>query len=301
MPDEGDGKRYEIVGGVRFMTPSPFERHQRASGNLEYLLRRYLEDRDLGVVYDAPFDVVLSDDTVLVPDIVFVSKDRVSIIENADSSRRPISSSRFSPRERSRRDRGIKLRAYAEHGVREYWILDPVHRSIEIFVLEGRDLVKSSEHSAGKVSSPIVLPGFSATLDRIFGTPPGALISGACQGRCAEPWHDACERSRRRRPCAGARRTVREARETIMRRTLLRLRLVRQSSCSSRRSHPARFPVRRSTSRPSREPAIPPRERRARSSTASVSFPESEAASFGPRSTTAARSRSTPSSATAIP
>jgi Uma2 family endonuclease len=173
MPDEGDGKRYEIVGGVRFMTPSPFERHQRASGNLEYLLRRYLEGRDLGVVYDAPLDVVLSDDTVLVPDIVFVSKARVSIIEQRGIFAAPDLVVEILSEGTKRRDRGIKLRAYAEHGVREYWILDPVHRSVEIFVLEGGDLVKSFEHTAGKVSSPIVLPGFSAALDRIFGTAPG--------------------------------------------------------------------------------------------------------------------------------
>jgi len=174
MPDEGDGKRYEIVGGVRFMTPSPFERHQRASGNLVFLLMSFLEERDLGVVYHARLDVVLSDDTVLVPDIVFVSKARVSIIQERGLFAAPDLVVEILSDETESRDRGLKLRAYAEHGVREYWILDPAHRSVEIFVLDGRDLVKSSEHSAGKISSPIVLPGFSATLDRIFGTAPGA-------------------------------------------------------------------------------------------------------------------------------
>ena len=129
MPDEGDGKRYEIVGGVRFMTPSPFERHQRASRNLEYLLMQYLEDRDLGEVYDAPIDVVLSDDTVLVPDIVFVSKARVSIIEQRGLFAAPDLVVEILSEGTKRRDRGIKLRAYAEHGVREYWLLDPVRRT----------------------------------------------------------------------------------------------------------------------------------------------------------------------------
>jgi Uma2 family endonuclease len=172
MPDEGDGNRYEIVGGVRFMTPSPFERHQRASRNLLHLLLNHVEDRDLGEIYHAPIDVVLSDDTVLVPDIVFVSKSRIALIEERGIFGAPDLVVEILSRGTKSRDRGIKLRAYSDHGVREYWLLDPVRRTIEIFVSEGRDLVKKAEHDSGKVASLAVLPGFSAPLDRIFGTPP---------------------------------------------------------------------------------------------------------------------------------
>jgi len=173
MPDEGDGKRYEIVRGARFMTPSPFERHQRASRNLEFLMMKFLEERDLGELYYAPVDVVLSDDTVLVPDLVFVSKARVGIIEERGVFGAPDLVVEVLSQRTKSRDRGLKLEAYAEHGVREYWILDPVRRSIEVFVLHGRDLVKAADHASGNLASLVVLPGFSASLDRIFGVPPG--------------------------------------------------------------------------------------------------------------------------------
>ena len=54
MPDEGDGKRYEIIEGERFVTPSPFEPHQRASMNLVLMLGPFVVSRDLGAVYHAP-------------------------------------------------------------------------------------------------------------------------------------------------------------------------------------------------------------------------------------------------------
>src|SRR5688572_11901953 len=82
LPDDGTGTRHEIIGGERFMTPSPFEPHQRASGKLFLLLSRFADAQDLGEVYHAALDVILSEDTVLIPDLVFVSKARVHIIEN---------------------------------------------------------------------------------------------------------------------------------------------------------------------------------------------------------------------------
>jgi Uma2 family endonuclease len=172
MPDEGDGKRYEIIEGERFVTPSPFEPHQRASRNLFRMLDSLVGSRDLGEVYYAPIDVVLADHTVLVPDLVFVAKARASIIEHRGIFGPPDLVVEILSKSTKSRDVGVKLRAYGAHGVREYWILDTDRRRIAIFTLQGHELVKAAEHDSGDVVSPVVLPGFSASLDRIFGAPP---------------------------------------------------------------------------------------------------------------------------------
>ena len=60
------------------------------------------------------------------------------------------------------------MRVYARHGVREYWIIDPIDPRIEIYVLEAKRFVKKAEHTSGEVRSLVVLPGFSAKFADIF-------------------------------------------------------------------------------------------------------------------------------------
>jgi len=68
-----DGKRYELVDGELFVTPSPTPRHQRISKRLEVLLMKYFEGRSIGEVFHAPIDLILTNQDVVVPDILVVS------------------------------------------------------------------------------------------------------------------------------------------------------------------------------------------------------------------------------------
>ena len=72
-----DDKRYELIGGELLMTPSPVPRHQRISGKIEFELRKFVAEHDVGEVFDAPCDVHLDDENVVQPDILFISKDKV--------------------------------------------------------------------------------------------------------------------------------------------------------------------------------------------------------------------------------
>ena len=56
---ESETKRYELLGGDLVLVPSPTEYHQRISGNLELILRQFVQEKELGRVYHAPLDVVL--------------------------------------------------------------------------------------------------------------------------------------------------------------------------------------------------------------------------------------------------
>ena len=68
FPD--DGKRHELIEGKHYVTPSPTKRHQRVSGDIFASLRRYLDERPIGEVFCAPFDVVLSELDVVQPDLL---------------------------------------------------------------------------------------------------------------------------------------------------------------------------------------------------------------------------------------
>lgn len=79
-----DGKRHELLDGDHFMTPSPNTRHRRVLSRLHDALMSFLDRHPLGELFIAPSDVVMSPHDVCEPDLVFVSKDRSSIVTDSN-------------------------------------------------------------------------------------------------------------------------------------------------------------------------------------------------------------------------
>src|SRR5438876_4985860 len=78
LPD--DGKRYELHEGELSVTPSPGHKHQAILGNLFVLLTLHVRETGRGEVVISPFDVILTNITVVEPDIVYVDEDRLARI-----------------------------------------------------------------------------------------------------------------------------------------------------------------------------------------------------------------------------
>ena len=163
-----DGKRYEVIDGVLYMTPPPNEGHQNAIAKLLYYVLPYVYQRDLGKVYPAPFGVVLDDENGVQPDIIFVARERSGIITDRGVEGAPdLVVEVLSPRTQSR-DRGIKMRRYAAAGVPHYWILVPRTRSIEPYRLGERGYERLSVYGPGSVFRPELFPGLEIPVDAIW-------------------------------------------------------------------------------------------------------------------------------------
>jgi Uma2 family endonuclease len=135
LPD--DGLRYEIIDGFLFSEPSPRRAHQQVAANLLMILRAHAREHGLGEVFIAPFDVILNRRTIVVPDLVFVTRDRAGVVtERAVEGIPDLIVEILSP-STARRDRVAKLNAYAHRGVPNYWLVDPEARTLEAFELVG--------------------------------------------------------------------------------------------------------------------------------------------------------------------
>ncbi|MBP7864520.1 MAG: Uma2 family endonuclease [Acidobacteria bacterium] len=75
-----EGTPGQLLGGEVVMTPAPTPYHQVVSRRLEFALLRFVEDNGSGQVFDSPLDVFLSDGDVLQPDLLFIARERESII-----------------------------------------------------------------------------------------------------------------------------------------------------------------------------------------------------------------------------
>ena len=129
-----DGKRYELIRGELFVTPSPTPRHQRASRELLVQLMAYFHGRSLAEVFTAPTDVILTRHDVFVPDLVVVA-DPASVTHRAIERPPLLVVEILSPSTR-KVDRGLKAQRYAELGVVHYWILDAEERRLECHRLD---------------------------------------------------------------------------------------------------------------------------------------------------------------------
>lgn len=69
-----DNSHYQLIEGELCFSSTPTRYHQIVSRNLQFMLMKYLEKNPRGELYDAPFDVYLSEHDVVQPDLVFVAK-----------------------------------------------------------------------------------------------------------------------------------------------------------------------------------------------------------------------------------
>ena len=161
MPD--DGQRYELIGGVIVVSPSPSYAHQELVLRLVLLLDAFVRAGRLGRVILAPFDVRLSEHNVVQPDILFVSNARLGILRENHTVGAPDRVVEIASPSTQSRDEGEKLALYAAAGVREYWLADPIAHSFRALALDAdryrliapvAQVVRSSVHPGLEVDVP---------------------------------------------------------------------------------------------------------------------------------------------------
>lgn len=165
-----EDRRYELIGGELFMVPSPSVIHQRVAANLEAILRAFVKNRNLGEVLDAPLDVVLSPHDVVQPDIVFISRERGHIVTDANLQGAPDLVIEILSPSTAERDRGLKRKLYARHGVRELWLVNAGAQTVEVFSLEEGEENPPMIYSRS-ARQPVVSPlleGMTVNLDEVF-------------------------------------------------------------------------------------------------------------------------------------
>jgi Uma2 family endonuclease len=163
-----DDERYELLDGELVMIAAPNEDHQIASVELVSRMHSFVKEKDLGRVFHAPFDVVLSDTDVVQPDLIFVSKEREQVRTPANIQGAPDLIVEILSPSSATRDWRDKRELYARHGVREYWVVDPSNKIVSIMLLQDGVLEIKGAYVAGDTVASSTLEGFSVALDDIF-------------------------------------------------------------------------------------------------------------------------------------
>lgn len=160
---------YELINGMIIKRTSSSLTHQRVSRRLTYLLEKFLQENPVGEFFTVPTDVALDDHNGVVPDLAFVSKERAFLLEREDyvDGVPDMMFEIISPGS-VRRDRVDKKELYEKFGVKEYWLIDPANRALEIYILrENAYILHQFLEETGQADS-VILIGFEINIAELF-------------------------------------------------------------------------------------------------------------------------------------
>jgi Uma2 family endonuclease len=167
-------ERYQLINGDAFMMASPSVAHQALLGELLRQFGNWLLDKPCRV-FAAPLDVRLfpeednSDDTVVQPDLLVVcDKDKLSrgsvngpldfVLEIASPSN-------------SHKELFLNFQVYLEAGVREYWVVDPETKKVQVHLYENGHYLSTIYKENARL--PVnVLPGLDIALETLWAALP---------------------------------------------------------------------------------------------------------------------------------
>lgn len=158
-----DDKRRELINGfIKLMTPSPSRKHQEISFQLSAILRNYLVVKPCKGL-TAPSDVRFPSDskstdekeiyTVVQPDIYVVCD--LSKLDDKGCLGAPDFIIEIVSPENVERDVKEKFDLYQQHGVKEYWIVNPNDENVNVFVLDDNGKYQFQGIFAGSDKIPV--------------------------------------------------------------------------------------------------------------------------------------------------
>ena len=163
-----DDCRWELIDGVAYMMAPPRRIHEKISGEIFRQLANFLIDKPCEV-YGGNFGVRLNadqgDDTLVIPDITVVC-DKSKLNDLGCAGAPDMIVEILSP-STAAHDKLIKFNKYLQHGVREYWIVDPDIKTVSAHILENG---KYTVSAYGDTDTPAihVLDGCTINLSEVF-------------------------------------------------------------------------------------------------------------------------------------
>lgn len=167
-----DGRRYEVIRGFLYVTPAPSFDHQYTVTQIGHLLTAFVKGSRLGVVLVAPFDIRLPEGigTPVQPDVVFIRREQQPRSGDLRFDGVPDLAVEVLSRGNWRLDRNTKLPAYRDARVPETWLVDPIARTVEVYILVPglAEYVLRERRSEGEVVGSSVLPGLRLEVAELF-------------------------------------------------------------------------------------------------------------------------------------
>jgi Uma2 family endonuclease len=138
LPDYTQHDLIQLIDGEVVIGMPPIPRHQAIVGEILFLLMTLVKQHG-GQAFTSPIEVYLDEHNIFEPDVLFLSPNTTCIVDEKRLVGAPDLVVEVLSPGTAKFDRQEKYQAYEQHGVGEYWIVDPVHEVVEVWTLtQGR-------------------------------------------------------------------------------------------------------------------------------------------------------------------
>ncbi len=168
FPDNGN--RYEIIEGELIVSTAPRFIHQLLIARLVKLLSLYVDENNLGEVLPTP-GVIFSKTDGAIPDVIFISRERLKqfLLDDKIQGAPELVVEIMSPgKQNMERDRVTKLKLYSRFAVKEYWIVNPMNKQVEVFRTTSHGLRLVEKLDETEILVTPLFPNFSLQITELF-------------------------------------------------------------------------------------------------------------------------------------
>ncbi len=163
-PDSGN---YELHNGKIIFIPSPLAPHQIASSNLHTEIGYFVKHNQLGRLLAAPMDVRFTPNDVVQPDLLFIGTERLNIIQRIVEGA-PDLVVEIKSGSNTSAEMIYKKYLYEASGVREYWVVYPIQKTVRQYELIDDELHHVRTLTMKDALKSSVLAHFSMPVSSIF-------------------------------------------------------------------------------------------------------------------------------------
>lgn len=164
--------RAEYVDGkVIIMTPESV-RDERMRWSIGTILGLFVEHHDLGEVFGPNLQIRLRPRLRRIPDLLFICHERLHLLEEAHLEGAPDFAMEIVSPDSKERDEDDKFKEYEAFGIREYWIIAPLAKQINVYRLTDQGKYEPLLPDVSGIYHSAVIPGFFVNPQWIWQQPP---------------------------------------------------------------------------------------------------------------------------------
>ncbi|MBR6013734.1 MAG: Uma2 family endonuclease [Selenomonadaceae bacterium] len=127
---------YEVIGGEKIMAPSASAYHSNSIGEIYFAIKSYLNKNKCGKVFIDSLEVHLPDGNIFRPDLIVMTKENAGLVNwNRGIYGVPDMVVEVLSKATRRMDLTVKKDSYEACGIKEYWIVDPYMKVVDVYLL----------------------------------------------------------------------------------------------------------------------------------------------------------------------
>lgn len=164
-----EGAPFQLINGDLIMSPAPTSYHQILLARLFKAVDAFLEkNNNQGICLFSPVDVVLNDENIVQPDLIYISAKRKPELLQARIMGAPDLVIEILSPSTALYDLRQKKDNYERFGVKEYLIVDPVSHNADLYVLIDEEFQLHQKQKQNGTISLTTLPGLQIDLQKLF-------------------------------------------------------------------------------------------------------------------------------------